>query len=71
MARKTRKQLTYELLEIVAKANPYNRGGANAKNEYYIYQMGYMASLLASIADEDPYWRARLRQHLDLGKDSL
>jgi hypothetical protein len=71
MARKSQKQLTYELLELVGRDNPYNRSGENAKNEYYIYQMGYMASLLASIAQEDPYWRARLKRHLDQGKDSL
>jgi LAS superfamily LD-carboxypeptidase LdcB len=53
------------LLEQVAKVNPYNRQQANSKEEFYIYQSGFLASYLVSLMREDHFIQQRFLRHLD------
>jgi hypothetical protein len=52
------------ILEQIGTVNPYNRQGANAKGEYYIYEGGFLAAYLASLMEEDPWIRRRFEQHI-------
>lgn len=58
-------RLIDNILELTGRTNPYNRSGLNIKSEFYIYQMGYLASYLASLCEEDPYIYKRFKQHSD------
>lgn len=64
MVTKQQKDMAYWILEQVGTVNPYNRRGENLKNEYYIYQGGYLAAYLASLMEEDPWLRRRFEQHV-------
>ncbi len=61
-----RKQQTVDsILSLAGMTNPYNRSGANSKSEYYIYQMGYLASYLASLCEEDPFVYRKFKTHCE------
>lgn len=51
------------ILNITAQINPYQRQEANRKSEFYIYNMGYLASYLASKMQEDPFIAREFFQH--------
>jgi hypothetical protein len=53
------------VLDQVAQINPYNRQQTNRKDEFYIYQAGFLASYLCSLMREDPYIQKRFSRHLD------
>lgn len=60
------KQTAEWIIESVSRVNPYNRTGANSKTEFYIYNMGYLASYLASMMEQDPYIAKKFARHVDL-----
>ncbi len=51
----THKERTDWILDVLGQVNPYKRQEANRKTELYIYNMGYLASFLASKMQEDPF----------------
>lgn len=53
------------ILALAGMTNPYNRSGTNSKSEYYIYQMGYLASYLASLCEEDPFIYRKFKNHCE------
>ncbi len=57
------------ILDQIGTVNPYNKQGANAKSEYYIYNMGWLASYLASMMIEDPWEKKRFEQRIKHKKD--
>lgn len=59
------KQMAEHLLETVASVNPYNKLAANAKQEYNIYQGGFLAGYLASLMTEDPFVYRRFMKHIE------
>lgn len=67
MAKPTRSHDQYAeyIIDSIAKINPYNRSGENSKSEYYIYQMGFLASYLASTLEHAPYKFKQFKQHVD------
>ena len=64
MATKQQKDLALWILEQVGTVNPYNRLGSNLKNEYYIYEGGFLAAYLGSLMEEDPFIRRIFEQHI-------
>ena len=56
------------ILEQIALINPYNRQGENRKSEFYIYQAGFLAGYLASLAEEDPWHFRRFERHINAKK---
>jgi hypothetical protein len=61
----THRELTEYIILLASKRNPYNRQGANTKIEYLTYNMGYMASYLASLCEQDPYILKRYKSHCE------
>ncbi len=64
MVTKQQKDMANWVLEQVGSVNPYNRQGVNAKDQYNIYQSGFVAAYLASLMLEDPWMRKRFEQHV-------
>ena len=64
MATDEHKRMTEWVLAQAAQINPYARSQANLKSEYYIHQMGFLASYLASLMEEDPYIARRYQKHI-------
>lgn len=60
---------TEKLLEDLAQVNPYNRLGENKHNAYYLYQMGFLASFLVTLMEEDSLVAARFRRLLELQRE--
>ena len=58
------------ILETASTINPYRRQAANMKSEYYIHQMAFLASYLASLMAEDPYIAQRFKRHVKSVQDS-
>lgn len=56
---------TERILEQLGQINPYNRMHDNRKSEYYIYQMGFLASFLASLMEEDSLVYTRFKHHIE------
>ena len=56
---------TQNILDRVAEINPYNRQGENSKGQYYIYNMGFLASYLAALMEQDPFIYKRFVQHCE------
>jgi hypothetical protein len=52
------------VLDQVGSVNPYNRQSANNKDQYNLYQGGFVAAYLASLMMEDPWVRKRFEQHI-------
>ena len=52
------------VLDQVASVNPYNRQQANSKEQFYIYQSGFLAAYLMSLMREDPYIQRRFTKHI-------
>jgi hypothetical protein len=52
------------VLDQVASVNPYNRQQANSKEQFYIYQSGFLAAYLMSLMREDPYIQRRFSDHI-------
>ena len=65
MTSKEHRDLSEWILQQVGSENPYNRLNENKKNEYYLYQQGYLASYLASLMREDPFIYKRFKQHVE------
>jgi hypothetical protein len=59
----THKERVDWILDIMGQVNPYKRQEANRKGEYYIYNMGYLASFLASKMEEDPFIAREFYRH--------
>ena len=70
MATKRQRATTDWILEQVGTVNPYNRQGSNLKSEFYIYNMGFLASYLASLMEEDPWMAKRFEKHIKSQKNS-
>jgi hypothetical protein len=49
----------------VAETNPYRRDQQNRRSEFYIYNQGFLASYLASLAEQDPWILKRFLDHCD------
>ena len=56
------------VLDQVAMVNPYNRQGTNSKEQFYIYQSGFLAAYLMSLMREDPYIQKRFTRHIQAVK---
>ena len=65
MANKRQQDQAKWILEQVGSVNPYGRGRENLKNEYNIYQGGFLAAYLASLMLEDPWIARRFKQHIE------
>lgn len=63
--KQTHRELTEYIILLAGKSNPYNRQGSNAKIEYLTYNMGYMASYLASLCEQDPWLLKRYKRHCE------
>ncbi len=59
------RQMAEHILTEVASVNPYNKAAANAKQEYNIYQGGFLAGYLASLMEEDPFIYRRFMKHIE------
>ena len=68
MATKQQQDTAYWILEQVGSVNPYNRQGDNSREQYNIYQGGFVAAYLASLMVEDPWMRKRFEQHVKAKK---
>lgn len=53
------------VLDQIASVNPYNRQQANSKEEFYIYQAGFLAAYLNSLMREDVFIQKRFLKHID------
>lgn len=51
--------------QAVAYANPYRRDQQNRKSEFYLYNAAFLASYLASLAEEDPWILKRFIKHCE------
>ena len=69
MSNNTKQQTHRELAEYIillaGKRNPYLAQAGNQKIEYLTYNMGYMASYLASLCEQDPYILKRYKSHCE------
>ena len=65
----THKERVDWILDVTAQINPYKRQLQNAKSEYYIYNMGYIASFLASKMQEDPFIAREFYKHAKESND--
>lgn len=54
-----------DVLNAIAQINPYRRDQANLKNEFYLFQMGFLAAYLASVFRDDPLRRRDFIRHLE------
>ena len=70
MATKQQRDLANWILEQVGSVSPYNRQGENNKDQYNIYQSGFLAAYLASLMLNDPWEMKRFEQHIK-GKKGL
>jgi len=61
---KQQEQMADWVLDQVGSVNPYNRQSANNKDQYNLYQGGFVAAYLASLMMEDPWVRKRFEQHI-------
>ena len=64
MVTKQQEQMADWVLDQVGSVNPYNRQSANNKDQYNLYQGGFVAAYLASLMMEDPWVRKRFEQHI-------
>lgn len=51
--------------EAVSYTNPYRRDQLNRKSEFYLYNQAFLASYLASLAEEDPWILKRFIKHCE------
>lgn len=65
MTSKEQRDLSEWIMSQVGAVNPYNRLNENRKDEYYLYQTGFLASYLASLMREDPYIYKRFKSHVE------
>jgi hypothetical protein len=65
---KQQRDLAYYIIDSVASVNPYNRLGTNSKDEYNVYQTGFLASYLASLMSEDHIMFRKFQRHIDSKK---
>jgi hypothetical protein len=66
MPRSTQHQRNLDQIkQAVSTANPYRRDQLNRRSEFYIYNQGFLASYLASLAEEDPWILKRFVKHCD------
>jgi hypothetical protein len=56
------------VLDQVASVNPYNRQQANSREQFEIYQSGYLAAYLSSLMREDPFIQRRFSNHIHKNK---
>ena len=68
MATKQQTDMANWILEQVGSVNPYNNRAANSRDQYNIYQGGFVAAYLASLMLEDPWMRKRFEQHIKAKK---
>jgi predicted metal-dependent hydrolase len=61
MQDKDHKDLAYAILNAIREINPYN---SNNQELGYLFAAGFLASYLASLAEEDPYIYKRYMQHI-------
>ena len=59
---------TQAVLDQIAEINPYNKQGENSKSEYYIYNMGFLASYLGSLMEQDPFIYKQFIRHCEQKK---
>ena len=64
MTTKQQKDTAHWILEQIGAVNPYNRQAANSREQYNIYQSGFLAAYLASLMAEDPWIAKRFSQHV-------
>ncbi len=60
----TQKERTDWILNLLGQINPYKLQEANRKMEFYIYNMGYVTSFLASKMQEDPFIAREFFNHV-------
>lgn len=65
MDNKRNREWTMWILEQVGRVNPYNRQADNSKDQYAIYQAGFLAAYLASLMREDPFIQRRFERHCE------
>ena len=53
------------IIEQIGQVNPYRRQQQNRRMEFYIYNMGYSAAVLASFMEQDPELARQFRQHIE------
>lgn len=70
VASKQHRDFAAHILQQLGEINPYNRQGQNLRNEYYIYQLGFLAGYLASVFENDPILYREFREHLKRQKRS-
>ncbi len=51
--------------QAVSLCNPYRRDQLNRRSQFYIYNAAFLASYLASLAEEDPYILKRFIRHCE------
>jgi len=54
-----------DLLDTIGKQNPYNRQNKDLRLCYYMYNVGWMASFIASACKDDPKLRILLKKTLE------
>ena len=69
MVTKQQQDMANWVLDQVGSVNPYNKQGENAKSQYHIYNMGWLASYLASMMIEDPWEMKRFEQRIKNKKE--
>jgi len=52
------KKSAEDILMAVGSVNPYRRNQLNLHREYYLYNMGFLASYLGSLLERDAQLRA-------------
>ena len=70
MITKQQTDMAHWILEQVGSVNPYNNRAANSRDQYNIYQGGFVAAYLASLMLDDPWMKKRFEQHIK-GKKTL
>jgi hypothetical protein len=61
MSKKDHNDLAYAILATIREINPYK---SDEQELGYLYAAGFLASYLASLAEEDPYILKRYQQHI-------
>jgi hypothetical protein len=61
----THKRNLDTIQEAVILTNPYRRERADRRTEYFIYNTAFLASYLASLAEEDPFILKRFILHCE------
>ena len=64
MTTKQQQDMANWVLDQVGSVNPYNRQSSNSKDQYNLYQGGFVAAYLASLMLEDPWVLKRFEQHI-------